>query len=132
MVFNATFNSISVISWRLVLLLEETGEVGENHRPVASHWQTLSHNAVSSTHHHECRSALVSNSGFIMNNHSKRVAFQVFRFSDVFHYHQFDKVPLNVIYNPETDDQIFKRYFVHLMPKLHMVKESRLSKINRS
>ena len=25
MVFNATFNNISVISWRLVLLLEETG-----------------------------------------------------------------------------------------------------------
>jgi hypothetical protein len=25
MVFNATFNNISVISWRLVLLVEETG-----------------------------------------------------------------------------------------------------------
>jgi hypothetical protein len=24
--------------------LEETGGPGENHRPVASHWQTLSHN----------------------------------------------------------------------------------------
>ena len=34
MVFNATFNNISVISWRSVLLMEETGE---NHRPVASH-----------------------------------------------------------------------------------------------
>ena len=43
MVFNATFNNISVISWRSVLLVEETGE---NHRPVASHWQTLSHNVV--------------------------------------------------------------------------------------
>jgi hypothetical protein len=32
-VFNATFNNISVISWRSVLLVEETGE---NHRPVAS------------------------------------------------------------------------------------------------
>jgi hypothetical protein len=31
MVFNATFNSISVISWRSVLLVEETGEPGENH-----------------------------------------------------------------------------------------------------
>jgi hypothetical protein len=41
MVFNATFNNISAISWRSVLLVEETGE---NHRPVASHWQTLSHN----------------------------------------------------------------------------------------
>jgi hypothetical protein len=45
MVFNATFNNISVISWRSVLLVEETGVPGENHRPVASHWQTLSHNA---------------------------------------------------------------------------------------
>jgi hypothetical protein len=34
MVFNATFNNISVISWRSVLLLEETGVPGENHRPV--------------------------------------------------------------------------------------------------
>jgi len=42
MVCNATFNNISVISWRSVLLVEETGVPGENHRPVASHWQTLS------------------------------------------------------------------------------------------
>ena len=47
MVFNATFNNISVISWRSVLLVEETGGPGENHRPAASHWQTLSHNVVS-------------------------------------------------------------------------------------
>ena len=46
MVFNATLNDISVISWRSVLLVEETGGPGENHRPVASHWQTLSHNVV--------------------------------------------------------------------------------------
>jgi len=32
MVFNATFNNISVISWRSVLLIEETGVPGENHR----------------------------------------------------------------------------------------------------
>jgi len=37
MVFNATFNIISVISWRSVLLVEETEAPGENHRPVASH-----------------------------------------------------------------------------------------------
>ena len=42
MVFNATFNNISVISWQSVLLVEETGVHGENHRPVASHSQTLS------------------------------------------------------------------------------------------
>ena len=34
MVFNATFNNISVISWWSVLLLEETGE---NHRPATCH-----------------------------------------------------------------------------------------------
>ena len=46
MVFNTTFNNISAISWLSVLLVEETGGSGENHRPVASHWQTLSHNVV--------------------------------------------------------------------------------------
>ena len=49
MMFNATFNNISVISWRSVLLMEETGVPGENHQPVEGHWQTLSHNVVSST-----------------------------------------------------------------------------------
>jgi hypothetical protein len=37
MVFNATFNNISVISWRSVLLMGETGVPGENHRTAASH-----------------------------------------------------------------------------------------------
>jgi len=37
MVLNATFNNISVISWQLVQLAEETGIPGENHRPIASH-----------------------------------------------------------------------------------------------
>ena len=49
MVFNATFNNISVILLRPVLLAEETSVLGENHRPAASHWQTLSQNFVSST-----------------------------------------------------------------------------------
>ena len=49
MVFNSTFNNISVISWGSVLFAEETGVPGENHRPALSHWSTLSHNAVSST-----------------------------------------------------------------------------------
>jgi len=39
-VFNATLNNISVISWRSVLLVEETGVPRENHRPSESHWQT--------------------------------------------------------------------------------------------
>ena len=37
MVFNATFNNMSGISWRSVLLVEETGMPGENHRPAVSH-----------------------------------------------------------------------------------------------
>ena len=49
MMFNATFNNISVISWLSVLLMEQTGIPGENHKPVSSHRQTLSHNVVSST-----------------------------------------------------------------------------------
>ena len=36
MVFNATFNNISVISWLSILFVEETRVPGENH-PVASH-----------------------------------------------------------------------------------------------
>jgi hypothetical protein len=36
MVFNATFNNISAISWWSVLLVEETGGPGQNHRPVTS------------------------------------------------------------------------------------------------
>jgi len=35
MVFNATFNNISSVSWRSVLLVEETGGNGENNRLVA-------------------------------------------------------------------------------------------------
>jgi hypothetical protein len=35
MVFNTTFNNISVILWQSVLLVEETGVHRENHRPVA-------------------------------------------------------------------------------------------------
>ena len=43
MVFNATFNNISVLSWRSALLVEETGVHRENHQPATSNWQTLSH-----------------------------------------------------------------------------------------
>jgi hypothetical protein len=52
MVFNTTFNNISVISWRSALLVKETRVPGKNHRPVTSHWQTWSHNVVSSTTGH--------------------------------------------------------------------------------
>jgi hypothetical protein len=37
MMFDATFNNISVLSWRSVLLVEEIVLPGENHQPVASH-----------------------------------------------------------------------------------------------
>ena len=36
--FNATFNNISAISWRPVLVVEEARIPGENHRPLASNW----------------------------------------------------------------------------------------------
>jgi len=39
--------------WRPVLLVKETGVPRENHRPVASHRQTLSQKVVSSTPRHE-------------------------------------------------------------------------------
>jgi hypothetical protein len=46
MKFNTAFNNISVKSWWSVLLMEE---IGENYWPATSHWQTWSHNVVSST-----------------------------------------------------------------------------------
>ena len=49
MVFNAPFNNISAISWRSVLLVEQTGVFGVNNRPPVCHWQTISHNVVSPT-----------------------------------------------------------------------------------
>jgi hypothetical protein len=53
MVFNTTFNNISVMSWLSILLMEETAVPRENHRPDASHWPSLSDNVVLSTPHHE-------------------------------------------------------------------------------
>jgi len=37
-VFNATFSNISDISWRQVLMVEEAGVSGKNHRPWTSNW----------------------------------------------------------------------------------------------
>ena len=51
MVFNATFNNISLILWQSVLLVEETRVPGENYWPAISHRQTLSHKVVLSTPH---------------------------------------------------------------------------------
>ena len=53
MVLNTTFNNVSVIWWRSVLLVEETEVPRENYRPAAIHCQTLSHKVVSSTPRHE-------------------------------------------------------------------------------
>jgi len=36
LLFNASFNNFSVISWQSVLVVEETGVPVENHRPVVS------------------------------------------------------------------------------------------------
>jgi hypothetical protein len=38
LVFNATISNISAISWWSVLVVEEAGVPGENHRPWASNW----------------------------------------------------------------------------------------------
>jgi hypothetical protein len=59
MVFNATFNNISDISWQSVLLMKKTWIPRENHWPAASHWQTLSHYVVSSTPLHERYSSML-------------------------------------------------------------------------
>jgi hypothetical protein len=55
MVFNATFNNISAISWRSVLLEEETRVPGEDYRPVANHKKTLSHNVSGTPYLREIR-----------------------------------------------------------------------------
>jgi hypothetical protein len=59
MVFNVTFNIMSFISWESDLLVEETGVPRENHLLVASHWQILSHNVVSSTPRHEQHKTII-------------------------------------------------------------------------
>ena len=51
MIFNATFNNISITSWRSVVLVEETEIARENRWHVTSHWQTLSHNVVTTRVH---------------------------------------------------------------------------------
>jgi hypothetical protein len=53
LVLNATFNNISIILWLSVLLMDLTEVSGENYWSLISHWQTLSHNVVSSAPRHE-------------------------------------------------------------------------------
>jgi len=72
MLFNATFNNISVISWWLVLLVEETGMPRENHRQVR---HTLSHNVVhldliwDSNSQHQWLWALIASIGSCKSNY---------------------------------------------------------------
>jgi hypothetical protein len=44
LVFNATFSNISAMSWRPVLVVEETEVPGENHRPWVSNWSSMNFN----------------------------------------------------------------------------------------
>jgi uncharacterized membrane protein SpoIIM required for sporulation len=41
MLFNPTFKNIKIISWRSVLLVDETGVPGENRHIVASLWHNI-------------------------------------------------------------------------------------------
>ena len=43
----------TLFQWQSVILEEEAVVPGEHHWPAASHWQTLSHNVVTSTPRHE-------------------------------------------------------------------------------
>jgi hypothetical protein len=49
----------SVISWWSVLLVEQSGVPKETHRLVVGHWQTLTHNVISSTPRNELTSLVV-------------------------------------------------------------------------
>jgi len=53
MMFNATFNNISVILWPSVLLEEETGVPGDITIDLSQVTDKLSHNVVSSTPRHK-------------------------------------------------------------------------------
>ena len=53
MAIDTTFNNVSVISCRSVLLVDEIGVPGESQWSVASHWHILSQNIASSTPCHE-------------------------------------------------------------------------------
>ena len=50
LVFNATFSNSSAKSWRPVWVVKEAGVPGENRRPWASNWSTLSLAVASRVH----------------------------------------------------------------------------------
>ena len=70
MVLNTTFNNISFI---FVVVSFIGGGNRKNHRPVASHRQTLSHNVVSSTPRHE-RDSNSQQGSCKSNNHTITIA----------------------------------------------------------
>jgi len=65
-VFNTTFNNISAMSWLsgFVLIVEEIGVSLENNQSFPSHWQPLSHNDVSISHHNTVLTVNLKISGF--------------------------------------------------------------------
>ena len=57
MVFNATFNNISVMSWQSVLLVEETG-VSEKTTDFRTQGEHTSHYTTDENYHNECHAIL--------------------------------------------------------------------------
>ena len=53
-VLNATFNNISVISWWSVLLLNETGVPGENHRSFTDKLYQIAYNNIIASEYDYC------------------------------------------------------------------------------
>jgi hypothetical protein len=111
MVFNSTFNNISVISWRSVVLVEEKGVLGENHWFVASHWQTLSHNVVSSTLYHErttlvvictdCTGSCGSNYHMIMTTTAPTISVNVF--GTCYHFYLINIMEMKYIFESKIN-----------------------------
>ena len=81
MVFNVTFNNISFI---FVVVSFIGGGNRENHRPVASHRQTLLHNVVSSTPRHE-RDSNSQQGSCKSNNHTITITMALQYISAIFH-----------------------------------------------
>ena len=116
MEFNAICNNISVISWRSVLL---TDELGENLH-VASHWQALSHNVLSSTPRCGWLFSPRKNIFSWSSPHMKAVIVLLYRnYSKKFKAWMFcfveDHIIISGIVNtttePDKAKQMFKEYF---------------------
>jgi hypothetical protein len=78
MVLNATFNNISVISWRSVLLVEETGGPGDNYRPGMIYKTICKNLRIEQFEHHQktvsvfrCYGSVSSSSLLVRPNHNR-------------------------------------------------------------